>query len=70
LLAAYSSTLSLVKAIKAGVPDNEEIVRSIKPDYGLHPKYLKIDLNAHQNNCTEISEEKGTLEKELTDGRL
>jgi len=35
-----------------------------------HKEFLKIDLNAHNNNGTVIYYVKGILEKGVTDGRL
>jgi pseudaminic acid synthase len=52
----FSRSLFVVRDIKAGEPYTEENVRSIRPGYGLHPKYLKLVLGQK----TKRSFQKGT----------
>ena len=52
----FARSLFVVKDIKAGETFTEENVRSIRPGYGLHPKYLKVILGQK----AKIDLEKGT----------
>lgn len=52
----FSRSLFAVKDIKAGDKFTEENVRSIRPGYGLHPKYLKEVLGHN----SKVSLKKGT----------
>ena len=45
----FSRSLFVVKDIKAGEVFTEKNIRSIRPGYGLHPKYLKDILNKRAN---------------------
>jgi len=52
----FSRSLFVVRDIKAGETFTEENIRSIRPSYGLHPKYLKDILGKH----ARINIKKGT----------
>lgn len=49
----FSRSLFVVKDIKAGEKFTEENVRSIRPGYGLHPKYLKEILGKNAKEYIE-----------------
>ena len=60
----HSRSLYAVKEIKAGDRFNHENVRSIRPGFGLHPKYYKLLMNRNAKKSYEVGDR--ILEIELT----
>jgi len=50
----YCRSLYIVKDIKAGEIFNESNIRSIRPGYGIHPKYLKEIIGKRANKRIEM----------------